>query len=616
MSAARPFRTSISPLRGPRGRVARVAALTAGATLGLGVLSMPLAAASDDPGATGTVASAADEASAPAVTLGSASVKAGGSVSFTATGFPADSKVSVKLDDAALLAQFTSGADGSVTGTVTIPSDTTPGTTHWLRLLAPQTSLKSAALTVTAATTTPEPATPRIQLGTTKVTAGGTVSFALSGFVEGQDVTVKLDDQTILKQWTAAVKADGTFAGTVTVPATAAEGAHWLRVLAPEPSTSLRADFTVTSSSSTGGSSSGSSGSSGSGSSGSGGGSTSGSTTGGSTGGSSGGTSTGDSGTGTGGTSTGNSSTGGTATSATSATITAGSSVAAGGKVSFRLTGYPAGQQITVKFDDDEIIGQWPDGIAADGTFSGTVTVPATATKGAHWLRFLAPNPSTSTKADFTVTSGADTSATTSGAGGTSAATGTNSASADGSAAVVPAATGAPASAVNASGAKAEITASEVQPGGKLHFKVAHFPASQVVTIKLDDDAILGQWDIDAEGSFEGDVDIPAEVTPGAHWLRFLAPSPSTTLKVDFTVLAADSTAAASSSSSPSSSDATTATTDATVNAASVRSAEAGVSYATIAWAAGAAAVGGAAGAAGATTFILRRRKPQQPEGV
>ncbi|MFD6424674.1 hypothetical protein [Streptomyces sp. NPDC060198] len=602
MSADRPFRSSISPLRGPRSRVAKVAALTAGATLGLGVLSMPLAVASEDSSAAGTVASAADEASAPAVTLGTTSVKPGGDVSFTATGFPADSKVSVKLDDATLLAQFTSGSDGSVTGTVTVPADTTPGTDHWLRFLATGTSVKSAGLTVTAATTTPEPAVPKFQLGTTKVAAGGTVSFALSGFVQGQDITVKLDDQTILKQWTAAVKADGTFSGTVTVPASTGAGAHWLRVLAPEPSTSLKADFTVTSSSSTGGSSSGGT---------TGGGSTGGSTGGGSTGGgSTGGTGTG--GTGTGGTGgTGGSTTGGTgSSSATSATITAGSSVAAGGKVSFRLTGFPAGQQITVKFDDSEIIGQWSGGIAADGSFSGTVTVPATAAKGAHWLRFLAPNPSTSMKADFTVTSGADASATTGGTGGTGATAGTGSTTADGPAAVIPAATGAPASAANASGAKAEITASEVQPGGKLHFKVTTFPASQVVTIKLDDDAILGQWDIDAEGSFEGDVEIPAEVTPGAHWLRFLAPNPSTTLKVDFTVLAADATAASSSTSS----DTAAITTDEAVNAASVQSVGDDVSYATIAWAAGAAAVGGAVGAAGATTFILRRRKPQQAQ--
>ncbi|MFD6534031.1 hypothetical protein, partial [Streptomyces sp. NPDC060184] len=205
MSADRPFRTSISPLRGTRGRVARVAALTAGATLGLGVLSMPLAAASDDPGATGTVASAADEASAPAVILGATSVQAGGTVSFTATGFPADSKVSVKLDDAALLAQFTSGSDGSVSGTVTIPADTTPGTAHWLRLLAPQTSLKSAGLTVTA--------TPSVALGATSVQAGGTVSFTATGFPADSKVSVKLDDAALLAQFTSG--SDGSVSGTV-----------------------------------------------------------------------------------------------------------------------------------------------------------------------------------------------------------------------------------------------------------------------------------------------------------------------------------------------------------------------------------------------------------------
>ncbi|WEH38783.1 hypothetical protein [Streptomyces sp. AM 2-1-1] len=703
MSADRPLRTSTPAFRGPRGRVARVAALTAGATLGLGVLSMPLAAASGEAGtSTGAVALAADEVSAPAVvlgstsvkaggevtftatgfpaaskvsvklddatllaqftsgadgsvsgtvtvpgstapgtdhwlrflatgtsvksaaltvtatpavTLGTTSVKAGGEVTFTATGFPAASKVSVKLDDATLLAQFTSGADGSVSGTVTVPGSTAPGTDHWLRFLATGTSVKSAALTVTATTPTPEPATPKIRLGATKVAAGGTVSFDLSGFVTGQTITVKLDDQTILKQWTAAVKADGTFSGTVTVPATAGAGAHWLRILAPDPSTSLKADFTVTSSPSTGGSSNGgSTGGSTGGSGSTGGGSTGGSSTGGAgTGGSpTGGGSTG--GSGTGGTSTGGTSTGGSSTpSGTSATITAGSNVAAGGKVSFRLTGFPAGQQITVKLDDGEIIGQWPDGIASDGSFSGTVTVPATATKGAHWLRFLAPNPSTSMKADFTVTTGAAASATTGGTGGTgtSAAGANGSTAAGGAVAAIPAATGAPASASNASGAKAEITASEVQPGGKLHFKVTDFPASQVVTIKLDDDAILGQWDIDAQGSFEGDVEIPAEVTPGAHWLRFLAPNPATTLKVDFTALAADPTAAAAvAAPSP---DAAATTTDPTVNAASVQDVGTGVSYATIAWAAGAAAVGGAVGAAGATTFVLRRRKPDAP---
>ncbi|MYS46814.1 hypothetical protein GTY23_37660, partial [Streptomyces sp. SID5998] len=107
---------------------------------------------------------------------------------------------------------------------------------------------------------------------------------------------------------------------------------------------------------------------------------------------------------------------------------------------------------------------------------------------------------------------------------------------AGGGATPIPAASGAPAAASNSRGAKAQITASQVQPGGKLHFEVEKFPADQTVTIKLDDDAILGQWKADATGAYEGDVTIPADTSVGAHWLRFLAPNPPTTLKVDFKV--------------------------------------------------------------------------------
>ncbi|MCZ9346751.1 hypothetical protein NGM37_54520, partial [Streptomyces sp. TRM76130] len=62
-------------------RLSRMVTLTAGATLGFGALvAVPLAAAgADGTNVTGTVASAADSA-APAVTLGSASVKAGAEV--------------------------------------------------------------------------------------------------------------------------------------------------------------------------------------------------------------------------------------------------------------------------------------------------------------------------------------------------------------------------------------------------------------------------------------------------------------------------------------------------------------------------------------------------------
>ncbi|CAL9654396.1 hypothetical protein SUDANB145_06720 [Streptomyces sp. enrichment culture] len=567
-------------------RLGRMVALTAGATLGLGALvAVPLATAgAGGTGVTDTVALAADS-TAPAVTLGTTTVKAGGEVAFTATGFPAGGTLSVKLDDATLLKQFTIGEDGSVSDKVTIPAGTSAGGGHWLRFLAPQTSVKSESLTVTAAatasptptptpTTTPAPtptgsttpaADPKVKLtGGSKVAAGGKVSFSLSGFVKGQNVTVKLDDSEILGQWNGAVKADGTFSGTVTVPGSTAAGAHWLRFLAPEPATSLKADLTVTSSSSGGsGGSGGSTGGSGSGS------------------------------VGSGGATSGGTSGSVSSTSGTSATITGGSQVAAGGKVSFRVTGFPAGQQLTVKLDDSEILGQWT--VGSDGSYSGSVTVPSDATKGAHWLRFLAPNPPTSLRADFTVTSGS-TAASSAGS------------SSDSSATPVPAASGAPASATNDAGAKAEITASEVQPGGTLHFEVTKFPAGKQVTVKLDDEAILGQWKTDENGSYEGDVTVPADTSAGAHWLRFLAPDPPTSLKVEFTVNAA---AAGGTGTEASSTTAPEAAAESLVAASG-----SSVSYATVAWSAAAAAAGGAAGAAATTLMVVRRRTGRPAHGA
>ncbi|MEZ3179617.1 hypothetical protein KYY02_13265 [Streptomyces pimonensis] len=579
-------------------RLSRAVALTAGAALGLGTLcAAPLAmATTGDTGAAGAVALAEDTA-APSVTLGARSVEQGGAVPFTATGFPAGATLSVKFDDATLLKQFTVGDDGSVAGSVTAPADASTGGGHWLRFLAPQTSVRSEDLTVTAAAPAPTPAPtpsqtaqptptpspsavtePAVKLtGGREVAAGGKVSFTLSGFVGGQDVTAKLDDGEILAQWSDAVKADGTFSGTVTVPASVPAGRHWLRILAPSPATSLKADITVTSpkAGGSGGGSAGGGTGSGSGGSGSG------------TGGAGGSTGT------TGGSGSGDVAAG------TSATITAGSRVAAGGRVSFRVTGFPAGQQLTVKLDDGKILGQWA--VGSDGSYTGGVTVPADTAKGAHWLRFLAPNPPTSLRADFTVTSGA---------AGTSATGATGTSAADGAASPAPAAWGAPASATNAAGAKAEITADQVRPGGTLHITVTGFPAGEKVTVKLDDEAILGQWDIDDSGTREGEVTVPVDTSAGGHWLRFLAPNPATTLKVEFTVVTATDRAAASS---PTSGTTTPDTPAGTLAAASVESL---VSYATIAWSAAAAAAGGAAGAAATTLLVIRRRSAAGPAAV
>ncbi|WP_208604842.1 hypothetical protein, partial [Streptomyces mutomycini] len=149
MNPARPSRIPTSASALPRPRLGRMAALAAGATLGIGALAVPpVTAGPIGADATGTVALVAD-AVAPTVTLGTATVKPGGSVPFEASGFPAGATLSVKFDDGALLKQFPIGDDGSASGTVTVPADATPGSGHWLRFLAPQTSVRSENLTVT-----------------------------------------------------------------------------------------------------------------------------------------------------------------------------------------------------------------------------------------------------------------------------------------------------------------------------------------------------------------------------------------------------------------------------------------------------------------------------------
>lgn len=77
------------------------------------------------------------------------SVEAGGTLSFSLSGFPAGETVSIKIDDGALdgsdnsvsgtgvVHQQKIGANGSVSGSFVLPSYVKPGT-HWLRFLASQ----------------------------------------------------------------------------------------------------------------------------------------------------------------------------------------------------------------------------------------------------------------------------------------------------------------------------------------------------------------------------------------------------------------------------------------------------------------------------------------------
>lgn len=104
-------------------------------------LVLPSAAALPPGGAEGST-----EGTSSTVT---GSVEAGGTLSFTLSGFPAGETVSIKIDDGALdgsdnsvsgtgvVHQQKIGANGSVSGSFVLPSYVKPGT-HWLRFLASQ----------------------------------------------------------------------------------------------------------------------------------------------------------------------------------------------------------------------------------------------------------------------------------------------------------------------------------------------------------------------------------------------------------------------------------------------------------------------------------------------
>ncbi|MBA4609832.1 hypothetical protein H1W00_15230 [Aeromicrobium sp. Marseille-Q0843] len=76
-----------------------------------------------------------------------------------------------------------------------------------------------------------------------------------------------------------------------------------------------------------------------------------------------------------------------------------------------------------------------------------------------------------------------------------------------------------------------------VAPGDRLSFTVTGFPAGETVFVKIDDgtqcDAaavhgacVYHQQKISSSGTVSGSFTVPADLDPGAHWLRFLASEP------------------------------------------------------------------------------------------
>lgn len=134
---------------------------------------------------------------------------------------------------------------------------------------------------------------------------------------------------------------------------------------------------------------------------------------------------------------------GGSANTAGTTSTVSPSSVAQGGSLTWKVGGYPAGETVYAKIDDGEYRGtgitQGSDivnsaTIAADGSASGSFTIPSDLAAGAHTLRFLATSADskgyTHRSQEFTVTAATAGGATPSSTSTTAATTATSSSTA------------------------------------------------------------------------------------------------------------------------------------------------------------------------------------------
>lgn len=142
----------------------------------------------------------------------------------------------------------------------------------------------------------------------------------------------------------------------------------------------------------------------------------------------------------------------GDSTEGTSSTVTG--SVEAGGTLSFTLSGFPAGETVSIKIDDGALDGSdnsvsgtgvvHQQKIGANGSVSGSFVLPSYVKPGTHWLRFLASQEIPESQGggtkgfsnrspQFTVTGSASDSGDQGGAGGAAAGSGSGASGAGGS---------------------------------------------------------------------------------------------------------------------------------------------------------------------------------------
>ncbi|MFC6154670.1 hypothetical protein [Nocardioides yefusunii] len=83
-------------------------------------------------------------------------------------------------------------------------------------------------------------------------------------------------------------------------------------------------------------------------------------------------------------------------------------------------------------------------------------------------------------------------------------------------------------------GTQGTASPSTLRAGERLSFSISGFPAGEIVSVKIDDGefcsakgqhgaCVVHQQKVGENGAVRGSFELPADVQPGSHWLRFLA---------------------------------------------------------------------------------------------
>jgi uncharacterized protein YkwD len=189
---------------------------------------------------------------APLITVSPTSAPAGTVVSFSGQGFNPGEQVNITWDThtGKLLGYVRAGADGTISGKVTVPANATAGT-HYLYARGQTSSItvrRGITITVPQAMATVAMEQTRITLGQSGLAMGQSVALTGQGYQPGEKVSITVGQGTRVATVTA--DSNGRFSTTITIPDAIpyADQPQVLRATGADSKKQAEAPFTVSNS--------------------------------------------------------------------------------------------------------------------------------------------------------------------------------------------------------------------------------------------------------------------------------------------------------------------------------------------------------------------------------